>query len=90
MSGTRGAEPRILKPHSVEETYEVIDAIDSGDPDKLKEELADPFSLFFTAKLQKGKGRIRYRQQEKVMRLDKMTRRHPHVLAMPQPLPLRR
>ena len=29
-----------LKPHLVEEAYEVIDAIDSGDPDKLKEELA--------------------------------------------------
>ena len=43
-----------LKPHLVEETYEVIDAIDSGDPDKLKEELADLFFiLFFTAKLQR-------------------------------------
>ncbi len=33
-----------LKPHLVEEAYEVIDAIDSGNPDKLKEELA---GLFF-------------------------------------------
>jgi len=32
-----------LKPHLVEEAYEVIDAIDSGDPNKLKEELANLF-----------------------------------------------
>ncbi len=32
-----------LKPHLIEEAYEVIDAIDSGNPDKLKEELADLF-----------------------------------------------
>jgi len=32
-----------LKPHLVEEAYELVDAIDTGDPDKLKEELADLF-----------------------------------------------
>lgn len=45
-----------LKPHLVEETYEVIDAIDSGDPDKLKEELADLFfHIIFHCQIAKEK-----------------------------------
>lgn len=48
-----------LKSHLIEETYEVIDAIDSGNPDKLKEELAD---LFFSYHISlsncPGNGRI--------------------------------
>jgi len=45
-----------LKPHLVEETYEVIDAIDSGDPAKLKEELADLFLYHFSLSDRNGKG----------------------------------
>ena len=30
-----------LKPFLVEETYEVLEAIDEGDPEKIKEELGD-------------------------------------------------
>ena len=46
-----------LKPHLVEETYEVIDAIDSGDPAKIKEELADLFfHIIFHCQIAKEKG----------------------------------
>lgn len=68
-----------LKPHLVEETYEVIDAIDSGDPSKLKEELADLFfHIIFHCQIAKEKGAF---DIEGIMALclDKMTRRHPHV-----------
>lgn len=68
-----------LKPHLVEETYEVIDAIDSGDPAKIKEELADLFfHIIFHCQIAKEKGEF---DIEGIMALclDKMTRRHPHV-----------
>ncbi|HHT9141322.1 MAG TPA: MazG nucleotide pyrophosphohydrolase domain-containing protein [Candidatus Tripitaka californicus] len=43
-----------LKPYLVEETYEVIDAIDSGEPAKLKEELGDLlFQVIFHAQIAK-------------------------------------
>jgi len=68
-----------LKPHLVEEAYEVVDAIDSGDPSRLKEELADLFfHIIFHCQIAKENGKF---DIEGVMALclDKMTRRHPHV-----------
>ncbi|HEX2770210.1 MAG TPA: MazG nucleotide pyrophosphohydrolase domain-containing protein, partial [Geobacteraceae bacterium] len=50
MAALRGPEgcpwdrkqtPESLKPFLVEECYEVIDALDEGNPDKIKEELGD-------------------------------------------------
>ncbi|MEP9410834.1 MAG: nucleoside triphosphate pyrophosphohydrolase [Candidatus Brocadia sp.] len=68
-----------LKPHLVEETYEVIDAIDSGDPCKLKEELADLFfHIIFHCQIAKEKGEFDIGSLMSLC-LDKMTRRHPHV-----------
>lgn len=68
-----------LKPHLVEETYEVIDAIDSGDPGKLKEELADLFfHIIFHCQIAKEKGEFDIGSLMSLC-LDKMTRRHPHV-----------
>ncbi len=68
-----------LKPHLVEETYEVIDAIDSGDPEKLKEELADLFfHIIFHCQIAKEKGEFDIGGVIALC-LDKMTRRHPHV-----------
>ncbi|HQU30494.1 MAG: nucleoside triphosphate pyrophosphohydrolase [Planctomycetia bacterium] len=68
-----------LKSHLIEETYEVIDAIDSGNPDKLKEELADLFfHIIFHCQIAREMGEF---DIDSVMALciDKMTRRHPHV-----------
>ncbi len=68
-----------LKPHLVEEAYEVIDAIDSGDPDKLKEELADLFfQIIFHCQIAKEKEEFDI-GSVMALCLDKMTRRHPHV-----------
>lgn len=68
-----------LKPHLVEETYEVIDAIDSGEPKKLKEELADLFfHIIFHCQIAKEKGEFDI-GDVMTLCLDKMTRRHPHV-----------
>lgn len=68
-----------LKPHLVEETYEVIDAIDSGDPDKIKEELADLFfHIIFHCQIATEKGEFDI-GSVMALCLDKMTRRHPHV-----------
>src|SRR4030067_2790739 len=68
-----------LKPHLVEEAYEVIDAIDSGDPDKIKEELADLFfHIIFHCQIAKEKGEFDI-GGVMALCLDKMTRRHPHV-----------
>jgi len=68
-----------LKPHLVEETYEVIDAIDSGKPEKLKEELADLFfHIVFHCQIAQEKNEFGI-EDVMVLCLDKMKRRHPHV-----------
>lgn len=68
-----------LKPHLIEEAYEVIDAIDSGDPSKLKEELADLFfHIIFHCQIAREKGQFDI-GGVMTLCLDKMTRRHPHV-----------
>lgn len=68
-----------LKPYLVEETYEVIDAIDSGIPDKLKEELADLFlQIIFHCQIAREKKEFDINDVMKLC-LDKMMRRHPHV-----------
>ena len=68
-----------LKPYLVEETYEVIDAIDSGNEDKLKEELGDLFyQIIFHAQISSENNAFDIHDVLK-LGLDKMTRRHPHV-----------
>jgi MazG family protein len=70
---------RTIVPHTVEEAYEVADAADSGDPDKLLDELGDLlFQVYFLAVLleEEGHGNL-----ETVARNvhAKLVRRHPHV-----------
>jgi len=48
----RKQTPESLKPFLVEECYEVIDALDEGKPDKVKEELGDLlFQIIFHARI---------------------------------------
>jgi len=68
-----------LTPFIIEEAYEVVSAIDSGDVPHIKEELGDLlFQVIFSCRIleEEGKGNI-----EEVMDLsvEKMIRRHPHV-----------
>ena len=68
-----------LKPFLVEETYEVLEAIDEGSPEKIKEELGDLlFQVVFHARLAEEQGDFSIQDiLENIAR--KMIRRHPHV-----------
>jgi tetrapyrrole methylase family protein/MazG family protein len=68
-----------LKPYLVEETYEVLDAIEGGDPAKLREELGDLLlQVVFHAQIAEEEGAFTV---EEVCRSinEKLVRRHPHV-----------
>lgn len=68
-----------LKPYLVEEAYEVLDAIEEGEPAKFAEELGDLlFQILFHAQICQEEGHFGIRDVlSKVA--DKMIRRHPHV-----------
>ncbi|MCS7311103.1 MAG: nucleoside triphosphate pyrophosphohydrolase, partial [Armatimonadetes bacterium] len=68
-----------LKPFVVEEAYEVIDAIDSGDPERLCEELGDLLlQVMLHSQLARERGAFDIEQV--IQRLnDKLVQRHPHV-----------
>lgn len=63
----------------IEEAYEVVDAIDAGDPDELKKELGDVFLhvLFHSRISEEGGG---FTIQDVIeAETEKLVRRHPHV-----------
>src|SRR5256885_12041426 len=68
-----------LKPFLLEETYEVLEAIESGRPTALEEELGDLlFQVIFHAQI--AAERHEFAIVDVLRRLiDKMTSRHPHV-----------
>lgn len=68
-----------LKRHLLEEAYEVLDAIDSGSRDKLKEELGDLLlQPIMHAQMQKLAGGFDIADVAESIN-DKLIRRHPHV-----------
>lgn len=68
-----------LKPFLVEETYEVLEAIDEKDPEKIKEELGDLlFQIIFHSRLAEEKGEFNIHDVIRKIS-DKMIARHPHV-----------
>src|SRR5215471_2064631 len=70
-----------LKPFVLEETYEVIAAIDAHDHDALREELGDfVFEAVFLAQLEAEAGRFTIADSLDAIS-DKLVRRHPHVFA---------
>jgi nucleoside triphosphate diphosphatase len=70
-----------LKPFVLEETYEVLDAIDRHDHDALREELGDfLFEAVFLAQLEAEAGRFTIADSVASI-ADKLVRRHPHVFA---------
>ena len=68
-----------LKPMLIEEAYEVLDALDSGDPVELKDELGDLlFQVVFHAQIAKERGE--FDLADVIDRShEKMVRRHPHI-----------
>jgi tetrapyrrole methylase family protein / MazG family protein len=68
-----------LRPYVLEETYEVLDAIDKGEPDKLAEELGD-LLLQVVLHSQIGVDEGEFTMADIVRHIDsKIKRRHPHV-----------
>ena len=75
----RKQTPDSLKPFLTEECYEVVDAIDEGDPSKIKEELGDLlFQIVFHARIAEEQGLFTIRDVADAIH-EKMVRRHPHV-----------
>ena len=70
---------RTIAPHTIEEAYEVADAIDRGDMQELKEELGDlMFQVVFYAQMAEEQGDWDFDAVAGGI-ADKMVRRHPHV-----------
>jgi tetrapyrrole methylase family protein/MazG family protein len=68
-----------LKPYLLEETHEVLDAIDRGTPADLREELGDLLlQVVFHSQMAKEKGSFDFQAVAKTIG-DKLIRRHPHV-----------
>ncbi len=75
-----------LKPCLLEETYELLDALDDGDPKKLREELGDVLlQVVFHSQIATEEGR--FTAKDVITQLtDKLIRRHPYVFAG-EPIP---
>jgi len=68
-----------IAPCTVEEAYEVADAIERGDWDELKSELGDLlFQVVFHARMAEEQGLFVFDDVVEAI-ADKLTRRHPHV-----------
>ncbi len=68
-----------IAPYTIEEAYEVADAIDRGDLDDLKDELGDLLlQVVFHAQMAKEQGAFAFPDVVAAI-CDKMIRRHPHV-----------
>ncbi|MSO88632.1 MAG: nucleoside triphosphate pyrophosphohydrolase [Rhodospirillaceae bacterium] len=68
-----------IAPYTIEEAYEVADAIARGDLGALKEELGDLlFQVVFHARMAEEAGAFDFEAVAEAI-ADKMTRRHPHV-----------
>jgi tetrapyrrole methylase family protein / MazG family protein len=75
-----------LKPCLLEETYELLDAIDDGDAGKVKEELGDVLlQVVFHAQIAREEKRFDINDVIALL-TDKLVRRHPYVFAG-EPLP---
>lgn len=68
-----------IVPHTLEEAYEVADAIESGSMDDVKDELGDLlFQIVFYARLADEQGEFDFEQVAEAIS-QKLIRRHPHV-----------
>ncbi|MDH4164589.1 MAG: nucleoside triphosphate pyrophosphohydrolase [Nitrospirota bacterium] len=71
--------PETLKPYLVEECYEVIEAIEEGSSDKVRDELGDLlFQIVFHSRIAEEQGQFTLADVASAIH-DKMVRRHPHV-----------
>ncbi|MBU1326131.1 MAG: nucleoside triphosphate pyrophosphohydrolase [Alphaproteobacteria bacterium] len=76
-----------IAPYTLEEAYEVADAIDRGDFDDLRSELGDLlFQVIFHARMAEEKGLFAFDDVADAI-ADKLERRHPHVFGEEAALP---
>jgi len=70
-----------IKPYTIEEAYEVADAIERGDFADLKDELGDLlFQVVFYSQIASEQGLFAFHDCVAAI-CDKLTRRHPHIFA---------
>ena len=75
----RKQTPQTLAIYLVEEVYELVEAIQSGNPEAVREELGDVmFLLFFLASINQGQDHFDI-QEAVIANTRKMRNRHPHV-----------
>ncbi|MEX0817663.1 MAG: nucleoside triphosphate pyrophosphohydrolase [Gaiellales bacterium] len=75
----RAQTAETIVPHTVEEAYEVADAVGAGDDAKLLDELGDLlFQVYFLALLLEERGQGGLAEVARAIH-DKLVRRHPHV-----------
>ena len=68
-----------IAPYTLDETHELLDAIERDDTENLKEELGDLlFNIVFHARIAEEKGQFDFDDVAGAI-TDKMLRRHPHV-----------
>jgi ATP diphosphatase len=74
-----------IVPHTLEEAYEVAEAIEAGEMDELRDELGDLlFQIIFYAHLAEEQGLFDFEQVAAGI-VDKLIRRHPHVFEAQNP-----
>ena len=72
---------KTIAPYTIEEAYEVADAIEQDDPDAIKDELGDLlFQVVFHAQMAREAGHFSFDDVAGAIS-DKMIRRHPHVFS---------
>ena len=72
---------KTVAPYTIEEAYEVAEAIDNDDMDSLKDELGDVlFQVVFHARMAEEAGHFNFSDVVDAIS-EKMVRRHPHVFA---------
>ncbi|MBP1722756.1 MAG: MazG family protein [Deltaproteobacteria bacterium] len=72
-----------LKKYLIEESYEVLEAIESGTPRELREELADLLlQIVFLSRIAEEKGEFNFLGLVQEL-AEKLIRRHPHVFPSP-------
>lgn len=68
-----------VAPHTLDETHELLDAIERDDSENIREELGDLlFNIVFHARIAEEKGQFDFDDLAQGI-VDKMVRRHPHV-----------
>ena len=70
-----------IAPHTIEEAYEIADAVERGDVDQVRDELGDLlFQVVFQSRIAEEQGLFRFDDVVDAIG-NKLERRHPHVFA---------